>query len=62
MVMRVGDLGAVTPFRYTSLLWALLLGWLMFGEWPTPLTFLGVVIIATTGCYILYREAKMSRM
>ena len=30
MVMRVGDLGAVTPFRYTSLLWALLLGWLMF--------------------------------
>lgn len=62
MVMRVGDLGAVTTFRYTSLLWALLLGWLMFGEWPTPLTFLGVVIIATTGCYTLYREAKMSRM
>ena len=61
MVMRVGDLSAVTPFRYTSLLWALLLGWLVFGEWPAPLTFLGVIIIAETGCYTLYCEAKMSR-
>tara|TARA_B100000780_G_scaffold10421_1_gene7242 strand:- start:430 stop:789 length:360 start_codon:yes stop_codon:yes gene_type:complete len=61
VVMRVGDLSAVTPFRYTSLLWALLLGWLVFGEWPAPLTFLGVIIIAETGCYTLYREAKMSR-
>ena len=61
MVMRVGDLSAVTPFRYTSLLWALLLGWLVFGEWPAPLTFLGVIIIAATGCYTLYREAKMPR-
>ena len=62
MVMRVGDLAAVTPFRYTSLLWALLLGWLVFGEWPTPLIFLGATIIATTGCYTLYQEAKMSRI
>ena len=61
MVMRFGDLSAVTPFRYTSMLWALLLGWLVFGEWPAPLTFLGVIIIAATGCYTLDRNAKMSR-
>jgi drug/metabolite transporter (DMT)-like permease len=61
MVMRVGELSAVTLFRYTSLLWALLLGWLMFDEWPTALTFLGVVIVAATGLYTLYRESKLSR-
>jgi S-adenosylmethionine uptake transporter len=62
MVMRVGELSAVTPFRYTSLLWALLLGWLVFDEWPTALTFLGVVIVAATGLYTLYRESKLSRL
>ena len=60
MVMRVGVLSAVTPFRYTSLRWALLLGWLVFGEWQPPLTFFGVIIIAATGCYTLYRKARIS--
>ena len=58
MVMRVGELSVVTPYRYTSLLWALLLGWLLFDEWPTLLTLLGAAIIAATGCYMLYREAR----
>jgi drug/metabolite transporter (DMT)-like permease len=35
MVMRVGDLATVAPFRYTSLIFALLLGFVFFGEWPT---------------------------
>ena len=36
MVMRVGEISVVAPFRYTSLLWALLLGWVVFGDWPSP--------------------------
>ena len=60
--MRVGQLSALTLFRYTSLLWVLLLGWLVFDEWPTALTFLGVVIVAATGLYTLYRESKLSRL
>ena len=51
MVMRVGEISAVTAFRYNSLLRAFLLGWLVFDEWLTALTFLGVVIVAAIGLY-----------
>ena len=62
MVMRVGEISAVTAFRYTSLLRAFLLGWLVFDEWLTALTFLGVVIVAAIGLYTLYRVSKLSKL
>lgn len=56
MVMRVGEVGAVAPFRYTGLIWALALGWLVFGDWPDATTLVGVVIVAAAGLFTLYRE------
>ncbi len=56
MAMRVGDIGFVAPFRYTSLLWAILLGWLVFGTLPDALTVVGATIIIATGLFTLYRE------
>ena len=56
MTMRVGEIAVVTPFRYTGLLWALLLGWAVFGDWPAPVTLLGAAIVVSTGLYTLYRE------
>ncbi|APG45826.1 DMT family transporter [Phaeobacter porticola] len=56
MVMRVGDVAAVAPFRYTGLLWALLLGWLMFDTWPDALTLLGAAIVVGAGVFSLLRE------
>jgi S-adenosylmethionine uptake transporter len=61
MVMRVGDLATVAPFRYTSLIFALLLGFFLFGEWPTALTLLGAAIVAGTGIYTLLRERQLRR-
>ena len=58
MVMRRGEIAVVTPFRYTGLLWALLLGLVFFGEWPDALTLLGVVIVTATGLFTLWREAR----
>lgn len=55
-VMRVGEISFIAPFRYTGLIWALVLGWLVFGDWPTPLTLLGAGIVVTTGLFTLYRE------
>lgn len=55
-VMRVGDVSFAAPFRYTSLLWALLLGWVVFGDWPDRLTLLGAAIVVTSGLFMLYRE------
>ena len=61
MAMRVGDIGAVAPFRYTSLLVALVLGLIVFGDWPDRLTLLGAAIVVATGLFTLWRERKMRR-
>ncbi|NUH65605.1 DMT family transporter [Sulfitobacter sp. S0837] len=58
-VMRVGDVSFIAPFRYTGLLWALLLGWLVFGDWPGTLTLIGAAIVVATGIFTLYRERKV---
>lgn len=60
MVMRVGEISFVSPFRYTGLLWALILGWLVFGHWPAPLTLLGAAIIAGAGLFTLYRSRQVA--
>ena len=61
MVMRVGEVSFVAPFRYTGLIWALILGWLVFDEWPEPPTLLGAAIIVGSGLFMLYREARLGR-
>lgn len=60
-VMRVGDVSFIAPFRYTGLIWALLLGWFFFGDWPEPLTLLGAAVIVITGLFTLYRERHLLR-
>ncbi|MFN6978799.1 MAG: DMT family transporter [Gemmobacter sp.] len=59
--VRVGEIGAVAPFRYTSLLWALILGLAVFGEWPDGVTLAGAGIVAATGLYTLYRGQHVRR-
>ncbi|MEP5151616.1 DMT family transporter [Planktotalea sp.] len=61
MVMRVGEVSFTSPFRFTAMLWALVLGFVFFGEWPDPLTFAGAALIVVTGVFTLYREARAKR-
>jgi S-adenosylmethionine uptake transporter len=61
MVMRVGEISFIAPFRYTGLIWALGLGWLVFGEWPDDITLVGAAIVVSSGIFMLYREAKLAR-
>ncbi len=60
-VMRAGDVSFIAPFRYTSLVWALLLGFLVFGDWPSVLTLIGATIVVATGVFTLLREARLAR-
>jgi S-adenosylmethionine uptake transporter len=60
--MRVGDIAAVSPFRYTSLLFGLILGFVVFGDWPDRLTLLGALVVAASGLFTLFRERRMARM
>jgi drug/metabolite transporter (DMT)-like permease len=61
MAMRVGDIAVVAPFRYTSLVAAILLGWGMFGEFPDHWTLVGALIVVATGIYTFYRERRLGR-
>lgn len=59
-VMRIGDVSFIAPFRYTGLVWALLLGFVFFGEWPGWVTLTGAGIVVGTGIFTLYRERKLA--
>lgn len=56
MVMRAGDVSFTAPFRYTGLVWALVLGWLVFGDWPDTMTLIGAAVVVASGLFALYRE------
>jgi len=58
--MRSGEIGFVAPFRYTSLVVALVLGLAFFGEWPDGFTLTGCVIVVATGLFTLYRERTVA--
>jgi drug/metabolite transporter (DMT)-like permease len=59
--MRLGDVAVVTPFRYTRLLFALILGFAIFGERPDAATLLGGAIIVASGLYTILRSARARR-
>ncbi len=59
--MRHGEIGVVAPFRYSSLLVALVLGLLVFGDWPDRITLLGAAIVVATGLFTLWRERAAAR-
>ena len=59
--MRVGEVGFVTPFRYSRLLFALVIGVAVFGESPDALTLIGAAIIVASGIYTVLRERRLQR-
>lgn len=59
--LRYAPVPAVVPFDYSQLLWAVLLGWLVFADQPASTTWLGAAIIIASGLYTLYREHQLGR-
>lgn len=57
--MRVGEVSAVAPFRYTRLLFVLVLAAVIFNERPDTLTYIGATIIVCSGLYAIWREARL---
>lgn len=61
MSMRGGDISFIAPFRYTALLWAIALGYLIFGDVPDTAMIAGAVIIVGSGLYTLFRERAVKQ-
>ena len=57
--MRVGEISFVTPFRYTRLIFALILGVSIFGDRPDMWTLIGAAIIVASGIYTVWRERRI---
>lgn len=58
---RLAPAAIVAPFDYTALIWASLLGWLVWGEIPALWTYAGAAIIILSGIYIVIRETRAAR-
>lgn len=56
---RYADASLVAPFEYTTMVWALLIGWFGFGQVPRPAVVAGGLIVAAAGCFVLWRERQL---
>ncbi len=56
---RHASASVVAPFDYTSMLWALLLGYWVFGELPSVLVYIGGSIVAGAGLFVIWRERQL---
>jgi len=56
---RFAAASVVAPFDYSSMLWALLLGYWLFGELPGTLVYVGASIVAGAGLYVIWRERQL---
>jgi drug/metabolite transporter (DMT)-like permease len=55
------QVSALAPYSYSSLLWAILLGWMVFGDVPGLATMAGAVLIVAASLYILHREIMLGK-
>jgi drug/metabolite transporter (DMT)-like permease len=60
--LKLADAATVTPFQYTLLFWAVLFGWLVFGDVPRPAMLLGALIIVAAGLFIFFRGRKVAEL
>jgi len=58
--MRGGEMSVIAPFRYTGLLFALVLGYLVWGDVPNALAWAGIALLVAAGLYVLHGERSRS--
>lgn len=58
--MRHGDISVVAPFRYTIIIWAIIIGYIVWGEIPDTPMIIGTIVIAASGVYTFSRERSQA--
>jgi len=61
IAMRFGTIAVVSPFRYSIILYSLVIGWLVWGEWPDELQMLGIGLLVVAGVYTLRHQRQTGR-
>lgn len=62
LALRAGDISAVAPFRYSQLIWAMLLGYFVFDDVPDAAMVIGASVIVFSGLYAFHRERVRDRL
>lgn len=57
--LKISDAATVAPLQYTLLLWAVLFGWMFFGDIPKTSMVIGAVLIVGSGLFIFFREQRV---
>jgi len=57
--LRYADVSILAPFDYLSLIWALIVGFLLFGTLPSAAMLTGSAIVVGAGLFVFYRERRL---
>lgn len=58
--LRLGEAAVVSPLRYTSIIWAVLFGYIFWDALPDAMVVAGLAIVISSGLYILHRETRLA--
>ncbi|MBS9722089.1 DMT family transporter [Tianweitania sp. BSSL-BM11] len=59
--LKISDAATVAPLQYTLLLWAIIFGWMFFGDVPRLSMMLGATLIIGSGLFIFFREQQLKK-
>ncbi len=60
--LKLAEASVVVPYQYTLIVWALIFGWFVFGDWPTPFMLFGAALIIVAGLALLVLERRASQL
>ena len=58
---RLGEVGLISPFKYSSLLWAVIIGFIVWGDIPGYFVLVGATILIISGVYLLHAEKNLKK-
>lgn len=58
--LKLAEASVVVPYQYTLIVWALVFGWLVFNDWPTPSMLVGAALIVAAGLALMVLERRSS--
>jgi len=59
--LKLAPASVVVPYQYSMIVWAVIFGYVVFGDMPSPATLLGAAIIIAAGFYIFLREQALGK-
>jgi drug/metabolite transporter (DMT)-like permease len=61
LAFKLADAATVAPLQYTQLFWAIVFGWLFFGDLPSVAKLIGAAMIIASGLFIFFRERQLNK-